>query len=314
MTAAPGTCFAASYDLTTKIISAGACAVLLFVPLMAQSVVLGCLSALVILLAYGYSPRGYTVSERTITAKRLIGNVEVPLEGVREARAGGADDFRTCVRLWGSGGLFGYYGLHWTKKLRKCRWYVTNRKNTVVLVTEARTVVFSPDDVDGFLAAIRAAVPVSPPEVLPGTMALGKDRNRAGTIVGLTVGAASLAIVGLALSYSPGPPRYTLTHDALAIHDRFYPVTLRADAVDVARIRVVEITADPDWRPTLRTNGFSNSHYHSGWYRTASGRKMRMYRADGKRLVLLPPKGGGAPVLVEVKDPEGFIEALRRAW
>jgi hypothetical protein len=182
------------------------------------------------------------------------------------------------------------------------------------LVTETRTAVFSPDDVAGFLAAIRAAVPVRSSEVPAGTMASHNGGNRAGAIAGVTVGVASLAIVGLALSYSPGPPRYTLTHDALAIHDRFYPVTLRADAVDVARMRVVEITADPDWRPTLRTNGFSNSHYHSGWYRTASGRKVRMYRADGKRLVLLPPKGGGAPVLVEVKDPEGFIEAVRRAW
>jgi hypothetical protein len=220
MTAAPGTSFAASYDPTTKIISAGACAVLLCVPLMAQSVVLGCLSALLILLAYGYSPRGYTVSERTITAKRLVGDVTVPLDGVREARAAVADDFRTCVRLWGSGGLFGYYGLYWTKKLRKCRWYVTNRKKTVVLVTETRTAVFSPDDVAGFLAAIRAAVPVRSSEVPAGTMASHNGGNRAGAIAGVTVGVASLAIVGLALSYSPGPPRYTLTHDALAIHDK----------------------------------------------------------------------------------------------
>ena len=39
-----------------------------------------------------------------------------------------------------------------------------------------------------------------------------------------------------------------------------------------------------------------------------------MYRADSKRLVLLPPKGDAAPVLYEVKDPEQFVCSLRQEW
>ena len=46
-----------------------------------------------------------------------------------------------------------------------------------------------------------------------------------------------------------------------------------------------------------RTNGFANAHYASGWFRVASGKTVRMYRAGGTRLVLLPPKGDGAAVL-----------------
>jgi hypothetical protein len=46
----------------------------------------------------------------------------------------------------------------------------------------------------------------------------------------------------------------------------------------------------------------------------ANGEKVRMYRAGGARLVLLPPKGSGVPVLLEVKDPESFVEELRRLW
>ena len=114
--------------------------------------------------------------------------------------------------------------------------------------------------------------------------------------------------------YSPGPPSYTLTADALTIHDRFYPVTLKAADVDVARVRLVDIAVDREWRPTMRTNGFANAHYRSGWFRVAGGQKVRLYRVDGTRLVLLPPKGDGAAVLLEAKDPAKLLDELRWAW
>jgi len=44
----------------------------------------------------------------------------------------------------------------------------------------------------------------------------------------------SLIPVPFFLLYSPGIPGYTLTPDALSIHDRFFPVTLAADAIDVS--------------------------------------------------------------------------------
>jgi len=46
----------------------------------------------------------------------------------------------------------------------------------------------------------------------------------------------------------------------------------------------------------------------------ASGKTVRLYRADGTRLVLLPPKGDGAAVLLETREPEKFVVELRRKW
>jgi hypothetical protein len=77
---------------------------------------------------------------------------------------------------------------------------------------------------------------------------------------------------------------------------------------------VVDIARDPDWRLTARTNGFANAHYRSGWFRVASGKTVRMYRADGTRLILLPPKGEGAAVLLEATDPDQFTRDLRQQW
>ena len=136
MLSGPSNSFSASYDSTAKIITAGVCVVLLVPVLAIRNVVVGCISALILLLCYAYSPRGYIISERSIFVRRLIGSVRISLDGIREVRAAVPDDLRRCIRLFGSGGVF------------------------VVLVTSEKTTVFSPDDVNAFLAAVRTSAPV----------------------------------------------------------------------------------------------------------------------------------------------------------
>lgn len=107
---------------------------------------------------------------------------------------------------------------------------------------------------------------------------------------------------------------YTLTRETLTIHDRFYPVTVQASAVDVARIHVVDLADEPDWRPVVRTNGFANTHYRSGWFRAANGSTMRLYQAGGHRLVLLPPHSNGTAILYQAKEPEEFVREISEQW
>ena len=84
--------------------------------------------------------------------------------------------------------------------------------------------------------------------------------------------------------------------------------------MDVEHIRVIDFGVDTEWKPTERTNGFANAHYASGWFRVASGKTIRMYRAGGTRLVLLPPKGDGAAVLFEVGGPDRLVAEMREKW
>jgi hypothetical protein len=305
--------FSASYDRTAKIVSGLVCLVLLAAVVAVHNFIAGCLALLVLALSLAYSPRGYVMDGRMILVKRLAGMARIELDDVREARKATRQDFSGCIRLWGSGGLFGYYGLFSTSKLGKSTWYVTNRSKAVVLITAAKTALLSPDDTDGFLAAIEAVAPItaaqttSPVEPPPPSRSLGKWITAAALI-----GAGGLWLWMLA--YSPGVPRYTLTPESLTIHDRFYPVTLRESDVAVDEIRIVDLARDPEWRPTARTNGFAVAHYRSGWFRVASGAKVRLYQANSPRVVLLPPKGGGAPVLYQAADPEKFVNEIRAVW
>ena len=263
---------------------------------------------LIVASTYAYSPKGYEVGDRCIVVKRLIGNVRIPLDGLLEARAAASDDLAGCIRTFGNGGLFGYYGLYRTSKLGKCTWYVTDRSKAVVVITGAKTAVLSPADPDGFLKAIGA------PAFAPRDLSTQRGGIGARNIVGIAVGVIALAAVALSLLYSPGPPSYTLTPDAITIHDKFYPVTLRANAVDAGQIRVVDLTREPDWRATRRTNGFANAHYQSGWFRVANGNTIEMYRAGGDQLVLIPGKTGATTVLYQAQDPGRFAAEVRREW
>lgn len=308
--------FSVSYDTATKIISAIACAVLLIAAAAVHNLPVAVLALAIFSLSFAYSPRGYVVSDGSVIVVRLIGDVRIPLDEVREARATTRDDLRGCVRLWGNGGLFGYYGLFRTRAFGVCSWYVTNRSQMVMVKTAAKTVLFSPDDKEGFLSALRQAAPagtVFAPEPFGGIQS-SSSRKPIGAVIALALALAAAGLVFWAFSYSPGPPAYTLTSQTLTIHDKFYPVTLQASDVEVARIHIVDLAEEPDWRPVTRTNGFANAHYRSGWFRAANGSTMRMYQAGGHRLVLLPPSGGGAAVLYQAKDPEAFVQEITARW
>jgi hypothetical protein len=147
--------FSATFDSKTKLISALVFLMLLPILRVTHSVAAGYVAALVFLLSYAYSPQRYILSDRSLTIVRLIGNVHIALDHVQQVRPVRTGDLKWGIRLWGSGGLFGYYGLYRTAELGKCTWYVTDRSKCVVVITGEKTVVVSPEDVDGFVAAIR---------------------------------------------------------------------------------------------------------------------------------------------------------------
>lgn len=306
----PERSFSAPYDTTTKAITAVVCVLLMFLAWIVHVIFIVPLFPLLFVITYAYSPRGYEVSDGAIVVRRLIGNIRVPLADVLSIRAGTPDDFTGVIRLWGNGGLFGYFGLFRTAKLGKCHWYVTDRNRTVIVFTSTKILVLSPDDIAGFIAAAG----MSATSVTTAGAPIKIKRNFTGVIVAIAVGSAAVVLAWLAIVYSPGPAPYTLTADSLTIHDKFYPVTLRADAVDTAGIRVVDLTPDSPWRPTLRTNGFANPHYQSGWFRVANGKTVRLYSAGSHSLVLIPPRADGTFVLYQPPDPAQFVQELRRRW
>jgi hypothetical protein len=181
----------------------------------------------------------------------------------------------------------------------------------------------TPEKLAAAIEAARLAAKVSPTGVNKNVIRSDSDSARiqasrdGGLLHGLILAIiVTLLILPLAaiFFYSPGPPKYAITSQGLTIHDRFYPITVKAADVDIEHIKVVDIGTDSRWRLTARTEGIGFRYYKAGWFRVAGGEKVRMYRTTSPRLVLLPPKGKSAPVLLEVRQPEAFIQELQQAW
>ena len=92
-------------------------------------------------------------------------------------------------------------------------------------------------------------------------------------------------------------------------------MTVPVSSVDVDKVRVVDLQAEPGWKPVLRTGGFSNPRYRAGNFRTANGRAVKLFTTGSRRLVLLPPsREDGTPVLLDAAEPDHFAARLREIW
>ncbi len=109
--------------------------------------------ALAIVSLYGWSPKAYRLSPTGVLTvrRRLFGGRMFRVESAQATSAlfglGG-------LRLTGSGGVFGWYGLFWRKGTGRYRAYVTDRSKLVACEGPDGLVVVSPEDPRAFLAAV----------------------------------------------------------------------------------------------------------------------------------------------------------------
>lgn len=107
-------------------------------------------------ISFGYAPTAYeTAPGQLLVHRRLFGSRSFTLDG-----AVGRVPWRiglASIRLVGSGGLWGWYGLYWRSGVGSYHAYVTDRSRLVACVTaDGRAVVVSPADPDAFVRALEA--------------------------------------------------------------------------------------------------------------------------------------------------------------
>src|SRR6185437_2931920 len=228
--------FTTSYDSAAKTISAAVSVMFLVLGLATQNVAVGILFALILAAAFAWSPAGYSIADGFLSVHRVIGNLRIPLASIREVRVASPEELQGSIRIFGSGGLFGYYGNFRSPrlgkgKLGKSTWFMTRHSHAVIVATSAGNFVLSPDDVDGFVAWTRPAGSAAPARFAPAPAP--PPHCRTAWVAAAIIAAVTTLMVGI-LFYSPGLPDYTLTRGSLAIRDHFYPITLGAKNVDLS--------------------------------------------------------------------------------
>lgn len=101
-----------------------------------------------VVICYIYRPAGYLLTDDHLVIKRPISKVIIPISEITEVRVLNGEDVKGLIRTFGVGGMFGYYGRHYSHKLGHTTWYATRRNNLVfVRLSDKRKLVLSPDDI-----------------------------------------------------------------------------------------------------------------------------------------------------------------------
>jgi len=100
-----------------------------------------------------FSVLGYSISERKLIIHRPFWKTSFKLDGLEEATLRG-EDFRVGVRLFGSGGFWGWTGWFWNREFGRYRFLGTRLEKVVVLRWKERTLVISPEDGAGLIEAV----------------------------------------------------------------------------------------------------------------------------------------------------------------
>ncbi len=99
-----------------------------------------------IVFSYALMPYEYAIENEELKILRPFGAIVIPLSNI--TRVSVLDtSARPRLRLFGIGGLFGYFGIYWLPKLGTATLMTRNTKNLAhIEFSERKPIVISPDD------------------------------------------------------------------------------------------------------------------------------------------------------------------------
>jgi hypothetical protein len=158
--------FKASLDITSKIVTSSLVLFVITIAILENTflktnepfIYLPVLFLLPLLIVtYIYSPKFYSVDMDYIIVHRKVSNFFISRKEIKSTVKISSVEMGMPWRTFGNGGVFGYTGYYSSSKLGKMRWFVSQRKNYVLItMNNDSKYLLSPDDVAGFLAATQS--------------------------------------------------------------------------------------------------------------------------------------------------------------
>jgi hypothetical protein len=107
-------------------------------------------------ISFGYAPAAFETAPGQLRVHRRLFGVKAFALGGTAGRVSWRIGLGS-IRLVGSGGLWGWYGLFWRRDVGSYRAYVTDRSRLVACETaDGRAVLVSPADPEAFVRALEA--------------------------------------------------------------------------------------------------------------------------------------------------------------
>ena len=97
----------------------------------------------------------YEITDTHLLIRRLLWTTKIPLPlGVTAEFEPHA--MKGSLRIFGNGGIFGFYGWFWSTRLGRYSAYVTDMSRSVVIRAGSKTIVVSPDRPEEFVELMRS--------------------------------------------------------------------------------------------------------------------------------------------------------------
>ena len=120
------------------------------------------------------------------------------------------------------------------------------------------------------------------------------------------------AITALLVTSARGATRtqFELSTEGLRVRGDLYGRLIPPSSLRGGAARMVDLRAERDLQPRLRTMGTAVPGYRAGWFRLRNGRDGLLYLTDRWRAVHVPTTAG-YDLLISPQEPERFLERLR---
>lgn len=110
---------------------------------------------LIYLLVYGLRPVRYTVTPEHLVIHRPLKDVKIERSMIESVTVIDKSDIAWTMRIFGSGGLFGYFGRFRNKKIGIMTWYATRKDSAIwVRTINNKNIILTPDKPNQFVSAI----------------------------------------------------------------------------------------------------------------------------------------------------------------
>ncbi len=152
-----------SLDRTAKVIT-GIVTILFAVVIIAQflvikngeikvSVFIIILLSLIYFGTFLYRPISYILSEVELIIHRSIGDIKINRTEIKTIEQLDNTKLKWSVRVFGVGGLFGYWGKFSNSKIGSMTWYATRRNKAVLITTFTnKKIILTPNEPEKFIA------------------------------------------------------------------------------------------------------------------------------------------------------------------
>ena len=103
---------------------------------------------------FSFRPVSYILTPDQLIIHRPLSNIKILRTDIKTVEHIDKNDLKWSIRIFGVGGLFGYWGKFRNKKIGTMTWYATRRNNVVLVTTiHQKKIILTPNDPEKFLTA-----------------------------------------------------------------------------------------------------------------------------------------------------------------